>query len=85
MYSCSTVVVPETLGEIEALQRVLDTSANSAGPHLRQVITDDRRLRAAEVCDELQGMRLQVVATVTADGRPLVGPVEGYFIHGEFF
>ena len=26
---------------------------------------------------------LLVVATVTADGRPLVGPVDGYFIHGD--
>jgi len=30
-------------------------------------------------------MRLLVVATVTADGRPLAGPVDGYFIHGEFY
>ena len=29
-------------------------------------------------------MRLLVVATVTADGRPLVGPVDGYFLHGSF-
>lgn len=24
-------------------------------------------------------------ATVTADGRPLAGPVDGYFLHGEFW
>jgi hypothetical protein len=29
-------------------------------------------------------MRLLVVATVTADGRPLAGPVDGYFLHGSF-
>jgi hypothetical protein len=29
-------------------------------------------------------MVLLVVATVTVDGRPLVGPVDGYFIHGRF-
>jgi hypothetical protein len=75
----------ETIDEIEALQRVLETSAKSAGPHLRNVITDDRRLTAAEVCAELQGMRLLVLATATADGQPLVGPVDGYFIHGAFF
>jgi hypothetical protein len=26
-----------------------------------------------------------VVATVTADGRPLAGPVDGYFLHGSFY
>ena len=30
-------------------------------------------------------MRLLVVATVTADGRPLTGPVDGYFLHGTFW
>ena len=37
--------------------------------------------------DELspfQRMVLLVLATVTADGRPLVGPVDGYFLHGRF-
>ena len=30
-------------------------------------------------------MRLLVVATVTADVRPLAGPVDGYFLHGTFW
>ena len=30
-------------------------------------------------------MRLLTVATVTADGRPLAGPVDGYFLHGTFW
>jgi len=30
-------------------------------------------------------MCLLVLATATADGRPLVGPVDGYFLHGTFF
>ena len=30
-------------------------------------------------------MRLLVLATVTADGRPLAGPVDGYFLHGTFW
>jgi hypothetical protein len=33
----------------------------------------------------MQGMRLLVVATVTADGRPLLGPVDGYLLHGSYF
>ena len=44
----------------------------------------ERRVDAA-LCERLQGMRLLVVATVTADGRPLAGPVDGYFPHGTFW
>lgn len=66
------------------MQSLLDESAAAAGSHLRGIITDDRRLSAGQVCERLQGMRLLALATVTADGRPLVGPVDGYLIHGVF-
>src|ERR1700722_3555338 len=75
----------ETPEELAGLQRLLDRSADHAGPHLRGIITDERRLSAEEVCQQLVGMRLLVVATVTADGRPLTGPVDGYFLHGGFY
>jgi nitroimidazol reductase NimA-like FMN-containing flavoprotein (pyridoxamine 5'-phosphate oxidase superfamily) len=71
--------------EMDGLQRLLDDSVAGAGPHLRSIITDDRRLDARELTRLLQGMRLLVVATVTADGRPLVGPVDGYPLHGSFY
>ena len=71
--------------EIGRLQQLLDRSAADAGPHLRGIITDERRLSAAQVIERLQGMRLLTVATVTADGRPLAGPVDGYFLHGSFY
>ena len=76
--------MPETPEEIDRLQDLLDRSAAGAGPHLRGIISDDRRLSAVQVCERLQGMRLLVAATVTADGRPLAGPVDGYFLHGSF-
>ena len=75
----------ETPDDLNRLQMVLDASAAAAGPHLRDVISEDRRLTAAQVCERLQGMRLLALATSTADGRPLVGPVDGYFIHGDFW
>jgi nitroimidazol reductase NimA-like FMN-containing flavoprotein (pyridoxamine 5'-phosphate oxidase superfamily) len=75
----------ENPAEIDHLQQLLDRSAAGAGPHLRGIITDERRLSARQVCERLQGMRLLVVATVTADGRPLAGPVDGYFLHGSFY
>ena len=74
----------ETPAELARLQDLLDRSAAGAGPHLRDIITDERRLSAAQLCELLQGLRLLVVATVTADGRPLAGPVDGFFLHGSF-
>jgi uncharacterized pyridoxamine 5'-phosphate oxidase family protein len=77
--------VHETPQEIEALQKLLDESAANAGAHLRDIITEQRRLSAVQMCEMLEGMRLLVVATVTSDGRPLVGPVDGYLVHGDFY
>jgi len=75
----------ETPEEIDRLQQLLDRSAAAAGPHLRGIITDERRLSAVQVCQMMQGLRLLVVATVAADGRPLAGPVDGYFLHGSLY
>ena len=74
----------ETPQELENLQALLDASMADAGPHLRSIIGDERRLDARQLTERLTGMRLLVLATVTADGRPLAGPVDGYFLHGTF-
>ena len=74
----------ETTADLAALQELLDRSAAAAGRHMRDIITPERRLRAAAVCAQLTGMRLLALATVTADGRPLVGPVDGIFYRGAF-
>jgi Pyridoxamine 5'-phosphate oxidase len=75
----------ETPEEMRQLQELLDASAALAGSHLKSIITDGRRVDAAALCARMQGMRLLAAATVTADGRPLVGPVDGYLLHGSFF
>jgi hypothetical protein len=75
----------ETSEELDNLQLLLDRSMAGAGEHLRGIITGERRLSAAELAGRLPGMRLLVAATVTADGRPLAGPVDGYFLHGTFW
>lgn len=75
----------ETPEEVERLQRLLDQSIETAGPHLLDIISPQRRLSAAELCRRMDGMRLLAVATVTSDGRPLVGPVDGYLIHGSWY
>jgi nitroimidazol reductase NimA-like FMN-containing flavoprotein (pyridoxamine 5'-phosphate oxidase superfamily) len=74
----------ETAGDLVALQELLDRSFASAGPHLLAIITPERRLRAEQLVARLVGMRLLVLATVTADGRPLVGAVDGIFYRGAF-
>lgn len=74
----------ESPADIKALQELLDRSYAGAGAHLLRIHTPERRLSAAEVADRLTGMRLLALATVTADGRPIVGPVDGIFYRGEF-
>ncbi len=70
--------------DLAALQDLLDRSNERAGRHLLSIITPGRRLTAAQVSERLQGMCLLALATVTADGRPIVGPVDGIFLRGAF-
>ncbi|MBV8952593.1 MAG: pyridoxamine 5'-phosphate oxidase family protein [Solirubrobacterales bacterium] len=72
----------ETPEDIQALQMLLDRSYASSGPHLRSIITPERRVGARELAARLLGMRLLVLATVSADGRPINGPVDGIFYRG---
>ncbi len=74
----------ETPGDLAALQQLLDRSFALAGPHLLRIATPERRLSAEQIAERLTGMRLLALATVTADGRPIVGPVDGIFLHGAF-
>jgi len=74
----------ETPTDLQQLQAVLDASYAASGPHLREVITSDRRLTAEQVSAALTGMRLLVLATVTNDGRPITGAVDGIFHRGRF-
>jgi nitroimidazol reductase NimA-like FMN-containing flavoprotein (pyridoxamine 5'-phosphate oxidase superfamily) len=76
--------VHETPADLAALSDLLERSYASGGPHLRSIITQGRRLGALDLVERLQGMCLLVVATVTADGRPLAGPVDGIFYRGSF-
>jgi nitroimidazol reductase NimA-like FMN-containing flavoprotein (pyridoxamine 5'-phosphate oxidase superfamily) len=76
--------VHETPEDLAALQALLDRSFASAGAHLLRIITPERRLDAEALAARLDGMRLLALATVTADGRPIVGPVDGIFFRGAF-
>jgi len=75
----------ETADEVAALQALLDHSIAHAGPHLRQIFTDDVLMSASELIERMRGMRLLTVATVSRDGRPIAGAVDGYLLHGELW
>ena len=75
----------ETPEDLAAFQAVLDRSYATAGAHLLEIHTPDRRLTAEQVAERLTGMVLLTLATVTADGRPLTGPVDGMFYRGAFW
>lgn len=75
----------ETAKDLKQLQELLDRSYDGAGGHLTSITTPERRMSAEETVEFLQGMRLLALATVTADGRPLVGPVDGHFYKGQFW
>jgi uncharacterized pyridoxamine 5'-phosphate oxidase family protein len=76
--------VHETPEDIAELQELLDRSYAAAGPHLLRIHTPERRLGGEQIAERLTGMCLLSLATVTSDGRPMVGPVDGIFYRGAF-
>lgn len=76
--------VHESSADIVTLQELLNRSYASAGSHLLRIHTPERRLGAEALAEQLTGMCLLALATVTAHGRPVVGPVDGIFYRGAF-
>lgn len=74
----------ETSDEIAELQRLMDASRAGATSHLREIIGGDRIMTAQDVIDELDGMKVLSLATVTAKGEPRVSAVDGHFLHGKW-
>jgi nitroimidazol reductase NimA-like FMN-containing flavoprotein (pyridoxamine 5'-phosphate oxidase superfamily) len=78
------VSVHESDADLAQLQELLDRSYANSGQHLLSIHTPERRLDAHRVTERLIGMSLLALATVTDDGRPIVGPVDGVFYRGHF-
>jgi nitroimidazol reductase NimA-like FMN-containing flavoprotein (pyridoxamine 5'-phosphate oxidase superfamily) len=74
----------ETAADLAALDDLLGRSYAAAGTHLLRIHTPQRRMTAEQVSQRLTGMCLLALATATADGRPIVGPVDGIFLRGAF-
>jgi nitroimidazol reductase NimA-like FMN-containing flavoprotein (pyridoxamine 5'-phosphate oxidase superfamily) len=83
--TCFAHRVHESPGDVEALAELLDRSYAAAGAHLLSIHTPQRRLSAEDVLQRLTGMCLLTLATVTADCRPIAGPVDGIFYRGAFY
>ena len=84
MRLCLASAVHESAADLAAMQRLLERSYANAGRHLLGIHTPDRRATAEQVAARLTGMCLLVLTTVTADGRPIGGPVDGIFYRGSF-
>jgi hypothetical protein len=76
--------VRETDEDLQRVDALLAASYEAAGDHLRAIHLAPTRVDAARLVRELDGMRILVVATVTADGRPLTGPVDGHLYRGSW-
>lgn len=74
----------ETAEEMAELQELLDASLATDNAHLLAIMTPERRLTAQQMVQLLVGMQVLVVATSTADGRPLTSCVDGHFLHGRW-
>jgi nitroimidazol reductase NimA-like FMN-containing flavoprotein (pyridoxamine 5'-phosphate oxidase superfamily) len=74
----------ETAADLAALDDLLARSYAAAGKHLLRIHTPERRMTAEQISQRLTGMCLLALATATADGRPIVGPVDGIFLRGAF-
>jgi general stress protein 26 len=75
----------ETPEDLRDLQALLDASLARSGPHLRGIIHTGERTPSAETITRLlTGMKVLVVATVSADGRPRTSAVDGHFLRGRW-
>jgi uncharacterized Zn-binding protein involved in type VI secretion len=78
--------VRETVAEIRALQALIDKSHAGTNSHMRAIIHPGKySLTAKQVVKLLDGMKTVAVAAPAPNGDPLVGPMDGWFLHGKFF
>jgi len=73
----------ETDAELAELQQLFDRTLRTANPHMRSIVTPDRRLNARQVAAYLQGTKHVVFATVD-ENEPRASPLDSLFIHGRF-
>src|SRR3954447_12282827 len=75
----------ETEADLAAVQELLDASYGRANAHLRGIWGPESRLDAGELSEDLVGIQVLDLATVTPRGEPRVAPVDGFFYRGNFW
>ena len=75
----------ETESDLSRVQELLDASYARAGSHLRSIWGEETRLDARALSDELAGIQVVDLATVTPSGEPRVAPVDGLFYRGRLW
>src|SRR3954465_8929575 len=75
----------ETQEDLARLQELLDASYARAGAHLRTIWGEETRLDAGALAEELAGVQVVDLATVTPRGEPRVAPVDGLFYRGRLW
>jgi hypothetical protein len=71
--------------DLRRLDDILAVSFGRAGSHLAGIISETRRLSAADLSTYLVGVKHWVVSTVTETGEPRCSAVDGLFIAGRFW
>ena len=79
------IFMNETAEELADLQYLLERSAGDRARHLTDIVGPDRRLTAAQLSADLQGVLVLNVATVTRSGEPRLSAVDGHFLHGRWY
>lgn len=72
----------ESADDLRELQALIDRSRDAAGRHLRGIFRDEQQPTARDVTETLDGIFEMHLAAVTADGAPLVAPLDGIFYRG---
>lgn len=75
----------ETQEDLDAIQWLLDESFARAGSHLKNIWGPETRLDARELSEELPGVQVLDLATVTPRCEPRVAPVDAFFHRGRFW
>jgi hypothetical protein len=75
--------VHETESNMAELQRILDASIESSGAHLRSAFSQETPPTARRMVEALPGIFEMHLAVVTAEGAPLVAPIDGILYKGK--
>src|SRR6476660_399800 len=75
----------ETEADLARLEELSDASFTRSSEHRLSIMTPPRRLTARRLAEDLTGIAVLNVATVTARGEPRISVLDGHFLHGRWY